>query len=570
MALTYKELLAENPGSSPKKRVTFKELQERHGFQQPTRDVFDSEDEDVEVISENRKGFSGVARGLGQSIIRGVQGLGEFGQNIAQQTAGRVVESITGTPKEDLGSSFFERGTKEFERGQEIATPKTGAEKIGFFGGEVIQFALPGGKVFKATAKLSSTSRLLSLAGSDTAVELAKSGGDVEKAAKTGVFSFAIPTAGKGMVNLSKKVAGGLLLRTAATLGGRGSDIIEAIFRNPDEALKSLNRSEAESLRQTAKEAIKATDVITDDASNQYGRFLESLPNRIGRKGRGSSVVEIDGSKVRFTKEELKDKIVQGLDDFGVQLDDSGQVLLENSPLLKAEEDLVKKAFGVIDRWTDWSPRGINELATKLRRFTRGGADVDAVNNIISRMKTTTRQYIGDKIPSVAEENLKYAKEMEFVENIDDILKSNVRDINDENIRDVAKRISTLFSGTKELEREAVGQLGERAGVDILAQEAGRQLSEPTSRTTAGLGDALKSVVQILIPPRLVGNVVARSSKAKNLISQPIQTTAKLAESLTGKDADEIRKFGELLDSVPVPTREALLVILRGSSSSED
>lgn len=84
-------------------------------------------------------GIKGIGTGIAKSLIETTRTAGALGQEIAQQTAGRVVETITGVPKEELGTQIFDEKPEELE-------PKGGAEKVGAVIGDIATFFIPGAK----------------------------------------------------------------------------------------------------------------------------------------------------------------------------------------------------------------------------------------------------------------------------------------------------------------------------------------------------------------------------------------------------------------------------------------
>lgn len=84
-------------------------------------------------------GIKGIGTGIAKSLLETVRTTGAIGQEIAQQTAGRVVETITGTPKEDLGTQIYDEKP-------EVLEPQGTAEKTGALVGDIATFFIPGAK----------------------------------------------------------------------------------------------------------------------------------------------------------------------------------------------------------------------------------------------------------------------------------------------------------------------------------------------------------------------------------------------------------------------------------------
>lgn len=150
----------------------------------------------------------GIVRGLGKSALDLVQGVGELGQNVLQQTAGRVVEKITGVPKEEMGAKVFEQGTEQFNQIQDATKAEGTGEQVGKFVGDVAQFVIPATQVGKVQKGASLASRIVGQAVSDTGVQALKEGELNKDVAETAIFSLAFPGVVEGGKAGIKKILG--------------------------------------------------------------------------------------------------------------------------------------------------------------------------------------------------------------------------------------------------------------------------------------------------------------------------------------------------------------------------
>lgn len=98
-----------------------------------------------------------VAVGLGKGVLSTAKNLGTLGQEVAQQTAGRAVEAITGVPKEELGTPLYEKGTPESQKANEFLAPETTGQSVGFGLEKIAEFFSPAGVVSKAKAAITAT-----------------------------------------------------------------------------------------------------------------------------------------------------------------------------------------------------------------------------------------------------------------------------------------------------------------------------------------------------------------------------------------------------------------------------
>lgn len=117
-------------------------------------------------------GLKGFSTGFTKGLLEGGRQLGKLGQEVAQQTAGRVLETATGRPKESFGSKLYEGQTPD------ILKPNTTAETVGFGTEKVAEFFAPIGVTNKARVALNATRApfLLKLLGK-AGVEATATGG---------------------------------------------------------------------------------------------------------------------------------------------------------------------------------------------------------------------------------------------------------------------------------------------------------------------------------------------------------------------------------------------------------
>lgn len=139
--------------------------------------------------------LKGFATGVGKSVLETVQGAGQLGQDLLQQTAGRAVEKITGQPKEQMGSPVLEKGTPQFDKLKGATVAQGGAEKAGKFVGDIAQFVIPATNLSKVQKSASLASKIAGQAISDTTVQSVKEGELNKDVANTAIFSLAFPTA---------------------------------------------------------------------------------------------------------------------------------------------------------------------------------------------------------------------------------------------------------------------------------------------------------------------------------------------------------------------------------------
>ena len=471
-------------------------------------------------VEQGVGGIKGFGVGLAKSAGGLLRGMGVLGQEIAQQTAGRAVEAITGVKKEDLGTDIYD---PESKRGQEVTSMlerKGTAEKFGGFVGDVAQYAIPGGQVVKATRGLGLVRQMLARGLTSGTVATAQKGEVGKETAIAGITDALIPGASKVLspvATYGKNVLKGL----AGSISGAGSDVIERAFSNPDEALKG----------------IKGGDTILREVATSVRQGVKNLKQKAG--------TEYDALTSQVTKILDKNNLLPKINSVLVDEADAtlknGKVLFKDTPLLEGEEKQLGKMYNVIQEWSDWSAKGVNQLATKVSRFRRGGTESANLDRIVDSVRRNIRNFVGDEVPTIKEANEKFANKMDLIDELDSILKVRGSVDSRQGIRETSQRIARLFNANKDLSREAVEELEKEIGIDVLATEAGRQLSGGATKFQIGAGDTGVQIIRSLIPKEVIGNVVARTGQAKQL-----------AEKM----------LGEKLQRLDAPTRGVVIELL--------
>ncbi|MEA3429813.1 MAG: hypothetical protein U9R08_00920 [Nanoarchaeota archaeon] len=163
-------------------------------------------------------------------------------------------------------------------------------------------------------------------------------------------------------------------------------------------------------------------------------------------------------------------------------------------------------------------------LTRKIKNF-RTATQTSELNSIIDRTSKNILDYLSKKVPQVKDINKKYATSMDILDVMKQEFGAKGGISTAERIK-VEKKISNIFSGEKGtgiemLEKEIVG------GKDIIGQEAGRLLSEGVSRSTASIGDLVRGLSQIVISPKMVGELTALTGITKTQAVKFIATLEK-------------------------------------------
>lgn len=322
--------------------------------------------------------------------------------------------------------------------------------------------------------------------------------------------------------------------RMAGALSGKGTEAISEVLKNPELALQGLKGKDIEILKTNAKIVRDEVLAFAKTHKEDYAKALEDLPKRLGANPQvvtdnAKTTIKVGGKIYVLSKQQAKTAITDILRGAGVKVDRAKDFLdFTESPLNEAEGKAVQKVWNLINNWTDTTPKGLNNLAVKIGDFKRTGPGNEYFNSTIGKVKESIRDYLGSRIPTAGEMNLKYAESASTLEKLRDIFDVPNNFETKEGLIDVAKKMQTLFSGKKQLERDFI-KASLPSGEEVVAREAGRLIAQSPSQASASIGDAVKNLIQTVISPKAVGEIVARTGIASEKIKPVLETLQKLA-----------------------------------------
>lgn len=342
----------------------------------------------------------------------------------------------------------------------------------------------------------------------------------------------AIPVAG-GALTLAKRFLGTVAKGAASSISGIGSDAIQAVVENPQAAKVGLRGDATKVLTDLANQVRGKVSGLAKEAEDAYGQALEELPKRLGRtpevlQSGQKTTIRVGGNTYTLSMQGVKSNLTSQLRRFGVVINPKkAEFDFLEAPFIGSEETTLRKVFEVVNSWRDTSPKGLNDLAIKVGQYRKSGTQSPELNAVIDAVKKGVREYAGKRVPAVAELNLRYNRVKDFISAIDQELATNgaFKGGTAENIQ-TAKRIATIFNKNKELARELVGRL--ESGEDILATEAGRELSAGVSRSAASIGDSARTVIQSVIPPKAIGEIAIQTGIAQEQLAPILQNLKQL------------------------------------------
>lgn len=468
----------------------------------------------AQASSRRSKGpLGGFIKGVGKSALGLVRG--------GAMTFEKVGAAITPGQQrfEKLGITSAEQAIPE-----EAVTGQTPAEKAGKTVGDIAQFIAPQAGAAKLAGAISKPlqgsklarvgtgiTKAITEGSTDAFVRALQTGGDVQESVEAGALGAAfVPASGlaSSLFKAASKIVGGTAKRSAGFITGRGSDVIDEVFNNPQKALKGMGGESLDLLKQSAQDARNAVSELQKNARKVYGETIDALPKNA-----------IEGATT-----EIPERVNAILRERGVDITEEG-LSFANTGLDEAEERIITRLWNLTRNVEDATPAGLNNLAVKIGKFERSGAGKDELNAIVGLTKRDVRNFIGEKIKEFNPINKEFAKRMDFIDALRTELSFPSKQFAEstEGIIKTARKIEQLFNANKELSRELVKELEEKAAVSIVSEEAGRQLTSGATRAQASIGDTLSGVIQSVIPPEAVGRLTATAGISKQVAEDAVE-----------------------------------------------
>ena len=421
----------------------------------------------------------GIAKGAGKLAL----GVGTLGRGIQKAITPKALEGqMLG------GESMFDTGSAKRQAADEALKADTTGQSIGSFATEVGATMLPSGGAYKATKGLGFLTRMLGRGGTGAVVGTVQGGGDIDRDTAIGA---AAETIIPGAVSQTFKVGGGILKRLASIGGGTGTDVIEQVLKTPKAALAASKMDDVTALKGTATAIRSGIKTLRQKAGQEF----DTLTSKITKP--------LDGNK-------LKDSALKYIDE------------LEGSSF-KVDAGDMNKLRNVVKGWEDYSPKGINGLASRISEFYSGSANAVPEDRIVSGLNRMIRDWVGKQVPEIAEANAKYADKMDLIEQMNAIFKLKGATDSRIGLQNTATAVSRLFNANKNIARQGVEELEKEIGVDILGREAGRQLGAGAI-TKFQMADGATGVARSLIPQSAILKLTAATGMTKNAIESRLDT----------------------------------------------
>jgi hypothetical protein len=472
---------------------------------------------------ENKPGFlqeGGAVQqfgtGLAKSGLSLVKGMGQLGEKILPPIGGQSVYSDEAT----------KGGLLDAER----LKGETGTERVGKFVGDVAQFAIPAGRIAKATQGASMAGRIIPrMISSGTVATLQE--GEVGKGTAIAVGAeTAMPVAGKYIVKPVAKFIGGLFRGTGSILSGVSDDVMKILHKNAktgQDAVKTIKASGQEQiLKDNIQTYIKGMTKLRSNASAKFGKALDTL-----------SKTDVDDKIIK--KEGLK-----ALEKNGIIIK-NGKINLSNSEILNPQ--LQKKLSTIINTANKTKLTDGKSLRETIKRIEAGqlknpGLDPDrlAYNGVLDDLADGFRNSINLKTDVLSKANLDYSKAKGLAKATEDIL-GKVKFKNQSEILAVSKKMETILKD-KGLTQEVLNDFFKAIGQDyskIKTREAVRQIStKALEQNTVGTNpfEWARMITSKIVTPKMVRDIAIFTGKSEPFIKELLEKTAPSMRSAVIKE----------------------------------
>jgi len=452
--------------------------------------------------------------GLANVGIGAVKGAANTLQNI-----GNLALQPVKTGLNAVGINTPETGFTE----QQLAPTNT-AQKVGKFGEQVAEFAIPASKIGKVAEGASLAEKALNLgqkALTSGAVATAQEG---KVGTGTGIAvgtELALPVVGK-VLSPVKGIMSRLFKGLGSELSGVGSNTLESIIKEPKTAIKTseqiVKNGQESVLENNAKTIVNGVSQIRKEASKAFGEGLQAL-----------KAEDINPTTFRQSIQPV-------LDSFGISTKGNTRYLDNvefNSPTL------LQKASNLIDTLSKTKLDGYSLRQTLEKidnaRFKTTGSDVERLsfNAFIDELSKGVKNAINQSTDKLAEINKKYSTDLQLTEGIEKIF-GNVQFKNTSEINRVAKNLEGLFAD-KGLDPKTTDDFLKRIGInsdEFRATEATRQImnkSMGANQVGTSISEMIRGVTSAVITPNTVKNIATYTGLAEDTLKQVLDRLSPVA-----------------------------------------
>lgn len=499
------------------------------------------------VVDDFKKKYTSVessiqspeGKGFGEGLLKSAGGLflgaSRLGQKILQQTAGRVVEKITGTPKEQLGYAGFDKKTPEGQRLEKVVTPIGAGEKFGKLTGDIAQFFIPGGAVGKVEKGLTAAKGLSSLSklGAKSLLRGAESGTvsalqSGELGSETGIST------GIGAVSPFVSAVGKALKPAVAPVLEFTSGVPKQAIKKAmsgDEAVKLGMNLSTETVRGKAVQAFKG---LKQELGSSFSKGLEDL-SKLSPRIKPARTLAQEGTPGVFSgvKGEFKDLMVKAKENIPKIFRDTrisvknGKLdfdKLNSSIINPTEQKQLQAVYDTIVKQKDYSVKGVQDVASRLRALSKVETMQGKISSVpISKIHNVYDKAIQSVYPELGQLRSNYSNVSKILKEIDNVIGVSAK--NPTQIQSSVTKLSNLYKTDKQTYLNVIEELSKRSGQDISGLLAGTEFNKVLPGFIRGIGGGgvltasaalLNPLLLLLFPifsPKLTGKIIQTAPK---------------------------------------------------------
>lgn len=470
-----------------------------------------------------KRGIAGVLSGAKKGFLSGIKGAGQLGETIGHALLPKFAEEPSVYSEEALQADAERGGFLGKNLREENLIAQTPAEKLGKFGEQVAEFAIPATKVSKLSKGANFLRKVGTRALGSGTVATVQSGKVDKNTAIASGAEVLLPVAGK-IVSPAVKLVGRLFKGLGSAVSGASVDMLEQIARNPDIAKQTVKQIESKGalgvLEDNARQIVEGVSTIEKQARQAYGDALENL------------------AKEDIKPSLFRSKLQPILDKFG-SITEGNTRLLDS---VEFENPLsLRKASQIIDKITNTELNGkdINKTLQfiKSKKYTTATGDERlAFNAFAQELYDGLRTAVNESTDKLAEMNAKYSTDLGLSGAIEKIF-GQVNFKNPSELNAVAQKLEALFN-QKGLSPKYVDDFLTRIGIspeDFKTSEATRQLSTKklgVNKIGVGFGEGIATITSAGITPKLVRDIAIATGKSERLIRSMLEKTSPSARAL--------------------------------------
>lgn len=538
------------------------------------------------------RGIGEVGTKIGDTLSKGVEKLGGPADLFHGSDVYRPSTQIGGQVKDFLEpKNTAESIGKGAEQIGEFFIPAgaiNDVEKVLSLGGKAVTVAKLTPFVGETAANMISKAAGLGIKMGVRATETGgvvgiQSGGNQDETKTAAEVGAGIPVAGaivKPAAEFAGKVLGGFGKRLAGALTGRGTSVIDEVIKDPRAAIEGMTGQSMDVLGKDANAIKEASLNMKAAAGKEYSRVVNNLQEIYDNEMKPKGFTFDKGTEINKVTDLLKEKygIVKSgevAQQTGEDVADKGKLDFNSSRFLPKEATIIERALNILKSYRDpLTPKTIESLASKIDKLKSLSPSAIETNSAVHTITTSLRDSVakmGEQAgyPEGANLARNFATAMDKIDNFNSLFKTTSEDLRPEGAKGtgevskvgelrqgskspiilpetektkIVQDLSTLFSGNKDVDKDVLRKMV-FGGQGIISREAGRTLATATEKASTKLGDLIReAVITPIVPPKLIGQIVAHTALSADKVGKFVAATRKLTPFAKGALIELISK----------------------------